>query len=249
MSIFFIFSGAPPGMNICYENRSSCTTSPFLFEERVSVKICPVCSREYPDNYTFCDQHGSRLVDHNPAPLLVSLAPLAKLLITTPDGAEREFELPTSAITIGKSEDNQLRITDGSISRKHAVIEPNGGGLVIKDLGSLNGIYVNDQRVGEQGHVLSEGDRIDIGRTRMVFRSAPGAPNRPAPPAPPTQLGTLARLLITEPEGAAREFELSADTITIGRSTDNQLHISDNAISRKHASIELDGANLVIKDL
>src|SRR5262249_25202491 len=192
---------------------------------------------------------GGGLVDHNPAPPPSRPAPVAKLLITASDGSEREFELPASAITIGKAEDNQLRVTDGSISRKHAVIEPNGGGLVIKDLGSLNGIFVNDQRVGEQGHVLSEGDRIDIGRTRMVFRSAAGAPNRPAPPAPPTQLGPLARLLITEPDGAAREFELTADAITIGRSTDNQLHISDNAISRKHASIELDGANLVIKDL
>ncbi len=142
------------------------------------MKICPVCSREYSDNYTFCDQHGSRLVAYNPAPP----APAARLLITASDGAERIFELPARAITIGKSEDNELRITDGAISRKHATIEPGGPGRdarVIKDLGSLNGIFVNDQRVGEQGHFLRDGDQIEIGRTKMVFRSTTTAPERP----------------------------------------------------------------------
>ena len=151
------------------------------------MKICPICSREYPDNYTFCDQHGSRLVDHLPAQSPTLLAPLAKLLITTPDGAEREFELPASAITIGKSEDNHLRVTDGAASRKHAVIEPDGDRVVIKDLGSLNGIFVNDHRVGEQGHALRDGDQIEIGRTKMVFRSTapPLFKQPPLPPPPP----------------------------------------------------------------
>jgi pSer/pThr/pTyr-binding forkhead associated (FHA) protein len=108
------------------------------------VKICPICSREYPANYAFCDQHGSRLVDRGSAPPPPQSAPRPKLLITASDGSEREFKLPASAITIGKAEENQLRITDGAISRKHAVIEPMGGNLVIKDLGSLNGIFVND---------------------------------------------------------------------------------------------------------
>lgn len=147
------------------------------------MKICPICSREYSDNYTFCDQHGSRLIDHNPAP---PRGPSARLLITTPDGAQSEFELPASAITIGKSEENQLRVADGAISRRHAVIEPCGpngpgnGELLIKDLGSLNGVFVNDHRIGEQGHVLRDGDRIEIGRTKMVFRSTFSAPIRPA---------------------------------------------------------------------
>jgi MFS family permease len=140
------------------------------------VKICPICSREYSTNYTFCNQDGSRLVDRITPPS----PPRARLLIKTSDGSEREFELPASAITIGKAEENQLRITDGAISRKHAAIEPNGGDLVIKDLGSLNGVFVNDWRVSEQGHILSDGDRIEIGRTKMIFHSAPGAPIQPA---------------------------------------------------------------------
>jgi MFS family permease/pSer/pThr/pTyr-binding forkhead associated (FHA) protein len=149
------------------------------------VKICPVCSREFPAGITFCDQHGSRLVDRDPAPpqpIAQPKAPQARFLITASDGSEREFELPASAITIGKSEDNQLRITDGAISRRHAAVEPKGGDLVIKDLGSLNGIYVNDRRVSEQGHVLRDGDRVEIGRTKMVFRSASSPPLAITPP-------------------------------------------------------------------
>ena len=146
------------------------------------MKICPICSREYPANYAFCDQHGSRLVDRGSAPPASQSAPRPKLLITASDGSEREFKLPASAITIGKAEENQLRVTDGAISRRHAVIEPNGGNLVIKDLGSLNGIFVNDQRVSDQGHILRDGDLIEIGRTKMIFRSAPLPPPVITPP-------------------------------------------------------------------
>jgi serine/threonine-protein kinase len=147
------------------------------------VKICPICSREYPDNYTFCDQHGSQLIDHKPAPPVS----LAKLLIKEPGGAEREFKLPASAISIGKSDDNQLRIADGAISRRHAVIEQGVGGLALKDLGSLNGIFVNGQRVGEQGHLLQDGDQIELGRTKIVFRTVTAEP----PHASPTSLDEL----------------------------------------------------------
>lgn len=161
------------------------------------MKICPICSREYSDNYTFCDQHGSRLIDHSPAPPPL---PLARLQITTPDGTQREFELPASAITIGKSEENELRVTDGAISRRHAIIEPSGPsgpsgpnepngpndeGWLIKDLGSLNGVFVNERRIGEQGHVLQDGDQIVIGRTNMVFRSKPSEPIQSAPVSEP----------------------------------------------------------------
>ncbi|MGH9938110.1 MAG: MFS transporter [Blastocatellia bacterium] len=163
------------------------------------MKICPICSREYHDNYTFCDQHGSRLVDHLPASSPAPLAALARLLITTPDGAEREFELPASAITIGKSEDNQLRVTDGAASRKHAVIEPDGDRVMIKDLGSLNGVFVNDLRIGEQGHVLRDGDQIEIGRTKMVFRSTPQAPIQPASAPKPDEESALRTLVDWSP--------------------------------------------------
>ena len=179
---------------------------------------------------------------------MAPLAPLARLLITASDGSESEFELPADAITIGKADENELRLVDGSISRKHATIEPNGGGLVIKDLGSLNGIFVNDQRVGAQGHILCDGDRIEIGRTKMVFRSAPGEPNQTAQPPPPRSLEPLARLSIKDSKGTVREFELPATGITIGRSVDNQLCLADTSISRKHAIIEPDGPNLVLKD-
>jgi len=137
------------------------------------------------------------------------------LLLTASDGSEREFELPASAITIGKAEDNQLRITDGAISRKHAAIEPSAGGLLIKDLGSLNGIYVNDLRIGEQGHILRDGDRIEIGRTKMIFHSAPGAPAQPPVVAPPdkvraSSLQTPPAITPPPPKVAASSYQFSS---------------------------------------
>ena len=58
---------------------------------------------------------GSRLVDRATPPS----PPRARLQIMASDGSEREFELPASAITIGKAEDKQLRIKEGAIRRKN----------------------------------------------------------------------------------------------------------------------------------
>ncbi len=128
------------------------------------MKRCPVCDREFPDSRSFCEQHGASLV---------AVAPpiKAKLIIQHSDGAQREVVLSAGQVTIGKSTENTIVITDTAISRKHAGIELQGDGYIINDLGSMNGVFVNGQRIGQQGRPLSDGDRIDIGRSIITFRA------------------------------------------------------------------------------
>ncbi len=79
--------------------------------------------------------------------------------------------LETSAVTIGKVTEADLRVSDDpALSRLHAVVERVGGGWCVRDLGSRNGTFVNGVRVWSQ-KALHGGDEIKVGGTRLVFRS------------------------------------------------------------------------------
>jgi pSer/pThr/pTyr-binding forkhead associated (FHA) protein len=73
-------------------------------------------------------------------------------------------------LTIGRSENNDLCMADGSISRLHAQIRSAGEGhFYYKDYGSSNGSRINGKKVGEEEVVLSEGDKLKIGRFLFTF--------------------------------------------------------------------------------
>ena len=70
-------------------------------------------------------------------------------------------------LVIGRSEDADLSVPDGGVSRRHAVIKLTTNGYVIEDLGSRNGTYVNGNKMTE--HALSDRDRIEICSARFIF--------------------------------------------------------------------------------
>ena len=72
------------------------------------------------------------------------------------------------ALTIGRARDNSIVLDDMLVSRQHVRITADADGLVLEDLGSRNGTYVNGRRV-ERTH-LSEGDRIGIGAATFEVR-------------------------------------------------------------------------------
>lgn len=71
-------------------------------------------------------------------------------------------------LTIGRGRDNTIVLDDMLISRQHVRITADDEGLVLEDLGSRNGTYVNERRV-ERTH-LSEGDRIGLGAATFEIR-------------------------------------------------------------------------------
>ncbi|HKX28023.1 MAG TPA: MFS transporter [Blastocatellia bacterium] len=127
------------------------------------MKRCPICQREFANEDVFCDRHGVALV--NSVPQIK-----ARLIIFQPDYPEWEVLLPPAVVTIGQSTDNTIVIPDTTISRRHAGIEFRDNKYLIKDFGSRNGVYLNRQRLGEQEYALRNGDRIEIGRTRITFQ-------------------------------------------------------------------------------
>jgi signal transduction histidine kinase len=99
---------------------------------------------------------------------------LTLLVLQGPDKGRR-FELPDAPAVLGR-ESRQIPLTDQTVSRRHAELLPdlaNDGDWFLKDLGSVNGSYINGQRV-EVRRPLRLGDQIRIGRTLMVFGAQPG---------------------------------------------------------------------------
>jgi pSer/pThr/pTyr-binding forkhead associated (FHA) protein len=79
--------------------------------------------------------------------------------------AGQRIAIPPTGLTIGRETDNMLIIPDPSVSRHHARIVFENGALVVYDLNSTNGVYVNEQRVSKQS--LRAGDIVRFGTARF----------------------------------------------------------------------------------
>ncbi|MDB4981204.1 MAG: diguanylate cyclase [Myxococcales bacterium] len=84
-------------------------------------------------------------------------------------GAElgKKYNLNAPSLVIGRSSKCDIQIDQESISRNHTKIVNTGKSILIRDLGSTNGTYVNDEPIDE--YVMRDGDLIKIGRTIFKF--------------------------------------------------------------------------------
>ena len=96
--------------------------------------------------------------------------PPASLVVSDPSGGRTRAPVAELPFLIGRQSGNHLVLRDARISRTHAQIVAEGGAYFIEDLHSLNGVFVNDERVGRRR--LNPSDRIDFGLAdsyRLVF--------------------------------------------------------------------------------
>lgn len=92
----------------------------------------------------------------------------AMLLVQRGPGAGARFLLDTDKVTVGRHPDSDIFLDDISVSRRHGVFSRDGQGFVVSDLGSLNGTYVNRDRI--DGDIsLSGGDEVQIGKYRLIY--------------------------------------------------------------------------------
>jgi len=92
----------------------------------------------------------------------------ATLVIRSGGGRAGEaFNLGTERNTIGRSPDAEVFLDDVTVSRRHAELVRDGETFSIRDLGSLNGTYVNRRRI--ESAVLENDDEVQIGKYRLTF--------------------------------------------------------------------------------
>lgn len=132
-------------------------------------------------------------------------------------------------ITIGRDSQNTVVLEDPTISSKHAEITMTPDDqVVLSDLESTNGTFINGQSIGKQS--LAEGDRISFGLSRsrsLIYRDS-GA---------------------SEIALAVESLDLTANKMTIGRDPENDIPLDHPVISKVHAVIERRDGEYVIRDL
>lgn len=113
---------------------------------------------------------------------------MADLILEIVEGSEAGKQLPISGpIDIGREPSLALALDDTQASRRHARISIQNNAVVVEDLGSTNGTYVNDQPI-QAPRVIQAGDRVRIGLTVLQLRSPQQVAARPSAVQPVPQL-------------------------------------------------------------
>jgi hypothetical protein len=114
--------------------------------------------------------HGHTMVysasERAQAPLAAARAGRAPRAVVVLAG--KRMLVPPGGAVIGRSRQSDIVVEDANVSRRHAELRPGPQGWTVVDLGSTNGVLVN-QRSVEGSQRLASGDRIELGGSEMVF--------------------------------------------------------------------------------
>ena len=110
--------------------------------------------------------------DALPGRVASSLPPgMALLVVRRGPNAGARFLLDHDVTTSGRHPDSDIFPDDVTVSRRHAEFHRGAGGFTVRDVGSLNGTYVNRERV--ESATLNNNDEVQIGKFRLVFIAGP----------------------------------------------------------------------------
>jgi hypothetical protein len=149
----------------------------------MSHVYCPECGFQNPEAANYCtrcgaylrrDEQGETTLSLDPEELdedaaAAPLAPRVPALVVRAGGgrAGETFETAGLRTLIGRSPECHVFLDDVTVSRRHAEIIHEDERYVIRDLGSLNGTFVNRRRI--ESATLSADDEVQIGKYRMTF--------------------------------------------------------------------------------
>jgi len=161
------------------------------------MPFCTECGHENPSSAKFCSQCGHRLAgadsfaEPSDATSTVTFGAVdeaaeegglspedaaaldglpagsALLVVQRGPSAGSRFLLDTDEVTAGRHPNSDIFLDDVTVSRRHATFRRGPQGYTVSDVGSLNGTYVNRDRIDQI--VLSGGDEVQIGKFRLVF--------------------------------------------------------------------------------
>ena len=148
----------------------------------MSHVYCPECGFQNPEAANYCARCGAYLRRDEQGETTLSIEldelgedgvipgePRGPALVVRAGGgrAGETFETAGLRTLIGRSPDCHVFLDDVTVSRRHAEIVHEGADYVIRDLGSLNGTFVNRHRI--ESAVLAADDEVQIGKYRMTF--------------------------------------------------------------------------------
>ena len=225
------------------------------------MRACPSCGKPVPYEFVFCGSCGTRLGAAAPPAAGAGLAglrpmvsqapapqPRGKLVLIRPDGGEGgAMQLAEGETLIGRNE-GALFEADSYLSPKHAYFLFRGSQLVVRDAGSLNGVFV--KMSGEEE--IADGEVFRLGQELLrfdVIRPAQplddgtevmGSPN-------PGYWGRLSVILGRGQDGSA--FPLFGESMIIGRERGDILFPEDGYVSGTHARVSRRDTRYFLSDL
>lgn len=185
------------------------------------------------------------------------LTKLAKITWTHPETGELQTHVLAegATATIGRSSNNDIFIPDKHVSRQHAVITYRDGVFLVTDLGSVNGTFVNEQRI-DDSFPLFFGDQIRLYVPVLMYSAADDTELDHAKETGHLSSATMnqghAQVIITTGSQEGQVIPLRLDEVTIGRAVTNaawEICLQDPSVSRPHAKIYRDGTHWILLDL
>ena len=147
---------------------------------------CPECGFVNVEGANYCQKCGAFLGDvtqaHENTTAAWQVDETGELKAVDPEGASHgatlviragggrsgeAFDVSGDQMRIGRSPDAEVFLDDVTVSRNHALLVKRRDGVYIDDLGSLNGTYVNRQRI--ESHKLTDGDELQVGKYKLTF--------------------------------------------------------------------------------
>jgi pSer/pThr/pTyr-binding forkhead associated (FHA) protein len=171
-------------------------------------------------------------------------------LILEEGGKARKLALDLETISIGRTADNAVKISDALSSRHHCQLRKEGAGWVVEDLGSRNGTKLNGSPLTE-ATALTPGDRVEVGDSIIHFRERRkrNSTRRRRRTGGPAQAKDALQLRVLEGEAQGQAFELTPLPFTLGRKPSCNLTLEDGDVSGEHCMVVDDGGVLHLVDL
>jgi hypothetical protein len=141
--------------------------------------VCARCGNGNPPDANFCTVCGAPLPQdeaHTESHMVMAEPPdgeVPMLVVVRGANAGSRFALTDDVTTIGRHPDSDVFLDDVTVSRRHAEVHRTASaGLEVCDVGSLNGTYVNGDRI--ERIALAEGDQLQVGKYRLVVVGGTG---------------------------------------------------------------------------
>ena len=156
----------------------------------MSTVFCNNCGHRNPAGANFCSSCGAPLEHGADETTTITLAPveaagevetdeISVTLDELPDGvgllvvkrgpnAGSRYVLDDQLTRVGRHPDSEIFLDDITVSRRHAEFARTERGYLLRDVGSLNGTYLNRERI-EDEVTLGNGDEVQVGKFKLVF--------------------------------------------------------------------------------
>lgn len=93
----------------------------------------------------------------------------AALVVASGHQAGTRYAITSELMTVGRHPDSDIFLDDITVSRRHVELSTSNTGYMIRDVGSLNGTYLNGERLEDSEVSLTNGDEIQIGKFKLLY--------------------------------------------------------------------------------